>query len=100
VIVAYQNQIVMEETLDAALERLFPPDGRRRPPSPEIEVDPERPDDTPAAGAAPPADAALAAQARAHYQRALQAQREGNWALYGEEIKRLGEVLEKMTRRP
>ena len=30
VIVAYQNQIVMEETLDAALERLFP--GRQRAP--------------------------------------------------------------------
>ena len=33
-----------------------------------------------------------------HYQRALQAQRDGNWALYGEEIKKLGEVLEKMRR--
>ena len=38
----------------------------------------------------------MAEQARAHYQRAMQAQREGNWALYGEEIKKLGEVLEKM----
>jgi uncharacterized membrane protein (UPF0182 family) len=44
----------------------------------------------------PAAAADLAAQAREHYQRALQAQRDGNWALYGEEIKRLGEVLEKM----
>jgi hypothetical protein len=58
-----------------------------------------------AAGEAPPekapepADSGLAAQARTHYQRALQAQRDGNWALYGEEIKRLGEVLEKMARR-
>jgi uncharacterized membrane protein (UPF0182 family) len=41
----------------------------------------------------------LAEQARQHYTRALQAQRDGNWALYGEEIKKLGEVLEKMRAR-
>jgi uncharacterized membrane protein (UPF0182 family) len=39
---------------------------------------------------------ALAAEALAHYERALAAQREGNWALYGEEIKKLGEVLKKL----
>jgi uncharacterized protein len=96
VIVAYQNQIVMEETLDASLDRLFPGDGaRRRPtaqPAAAAEATVEKPPE--------PGDvASLAAQARTHYQRALQAQREGNWALYGEEIKRLGEVLDKMARR-
>ena len=98
VIAAYQNQIVMAETLEAALDRLFPRAGAR----PEgQEGAPETPTVERAPGA-PPADAAmatLAAQARTHYQRALQAQRDGNWALYGEEIKRLGEVLEKMSRR-
>jgi uncharacterized protein len=39
----------------------------------------------------------LVNQARAHYERAMQAQRDGNWALYGEEIKRLGEVLERIA---
>jgi uncharacterized membrane protein (UPF0182 family) len=96
VIVAYQNQIVMEETLDAALERIFPSDGAR--PTPAA-VAPEPGAPTPPDVEAPSADvAALAAQARAHYQRALQAQREGNWALYGEEIRKLGEVLERMKR--
>ena len=52
----------------------------------------------PARPAAPSDLAALAAQAQAHYARALQAQRDGNWALYGEEIKQLGEVLEKMKK--
>src|SRR5690606_20556061 len=33
VIVGYQNQIVMEETLEAGLERLFPGDGRPRLPA-------------------------------------------------------------------
>ena len=100
VIVAYQNQIVMEETLEAALERIFPGGGRPTP-APAVEAAPAAP-----GAAAPPAPsgeaadmATLAAQARSHYERALQAQREGNWALYGEEIKRLVEVLEKMTRR-
>ena len=37
---------------------------------------------------------------REHYQRALQAQRDGNWALYGEEIRRLGEVLDQMNKQP
>jgi len=96
VIVAYQNQIVMEETLERALDRLFP--GRTAPaPAAESSVEAPQPGGTPAP--ATPADGDLAAQARAHYQRALQAQRDGNWALYGEEIKRLGDVLEKMARR-
>jgi uncharacterized membrane protein (UPF0182 family) len=93
VIVAYQNNIVMEETLSEALERILP-------------GGPAKPKPAPPGAAAPVADVeaaqppgtteSLAEQARAHYARALQAQRDGNWALYGEEIKKLGEVLEKM----
>jgi uncharacterized membrane protein (UPF0182 family) len=96
VIVAYQNQIVMEETLDQAIDRLFP-GGAARPPRPVV-TSPEDPLPPPAS-TPPAADQALAAQARAHYERAMQAQREGNWALYGEEIKKLGEVLQKMVKR-
>jgi hypothetical protein len=94
VIVAYQNQIVMEETLAASLARLFPGDGL-----PRAVTAPVAAGEAPPEKAPEPADSGLAAQARTHYQRALQAQRDGNWALYGEEIKRLGEVLEKMARR-
>ena len=46
------------------------------------------------AGTSPPTS--LAGRAQDHYARALQAQREGNWALYGEEIERLGAVLEEL----
>jgi uncharacterized protein len=100
VIVAHQNQIVMEETLDQALDRLFPPDGEWRPRPAIVEPGPEG---APMPAAERPAprpgeEAALAAQARQHYQRALQAQRDGNWALYGEEIRRLGDVLERLAR--
>ncbi len=90
VVVAYLNQIVMEETLDAALERLFPRDGRAGP-------GPAR-----AAAAAEPAapgagEGDRAAQARRHYRDALEAQRAGDWARYGEEIRQLGEVLERLA---
>jgi hypothetical protein len=40
--------------------------------------------------------AGLAAQARDYYDRALDAQRSGNWAEYGEQLRLLGDVLAKM----
>ena len=99
VIVAYQNQIVMEETLDAALGRSVP--GRSAPRSGHPSRRPaSRPPPATPPQPGPAADvAALAAQAREHYERAMQAQREGNWALYGEEIKRLGDVLAQLAKR-
>jgi hypothetical protein len=97
VIVGYQNQIVMEETLEAGLDRLFP--GSARGAKPETRLEAARPDVPEPSGEKAPAEVlTLAEQARLHYQRALQAQREGNWALYGEEIRKLGEVLEKIRR--
>ncbi|HKZ74531.1 MAG TPA: UPF0182 family protein, partial [Steroidobacteraceae bacterium] len=104
VVVAYRNQIVMDETLDAALARLFPGlQGRR--PAEQPRPGAAAPAPTPAPGGAatpgPPAGPAavlsLAAQARQHYERALEAQRAGDWARYGEEINRLGEVLQRMS---
>jgi uncharacterized membrane protein (UPF0182 family) len=47
-----------------------------------------------------PGPTGLSKQALEHYQRALQAQRNGNWALYGDEIRRLGEALEQMAGDP
>ena len=97
VIVAYQNQIVMEETLDEALGRLFPRGSGGAPVAAPVEA----PGAKPATPQAPlTADvAALTAQAREAYDRAMKAQREGNWALYGEEIKRLGELLAQLAKR-
>ena len=46
--------------------------------------------------ALPPAQ--LAAEAQATYQRALDAQRAGDWATYGAEIGRLGQILERLNR--
>jgi uncharacterized membrane protein (UPF0182 family) len=96
VIVAHQNQIVMEETLEKALDRLFP-GGPARPAAPQVEPGgPEEPPPPQAGGALD----ALAVKAREHYDRAIQAQREGNWARYGEEIAALGKILQEMAKRP
>jgi uncharacterized membrane protein (UPF0182 family) len=96
VIVAYQNQIVMEETLEKALDRLFPRDGEPRP-----TISPSTTTGRAAVEEASVDAGALAAQAREHYRRAIEAQRNGDWALYGEEIRKLGDVIERMNaRRP
>jgi uncharacterized membrane protein (UPF0182 family) len=104
VIVAYQNEIVMEQTLDAALARLFgggPEEGADEIVRAPVSV--AAPDEGRQAAQPPasldPALALLATQARGHYDRAIEAQRSGDWGKYGEEIKRLGEVLGQMRAR-
>jgi uncharacterized membrane protein (UPF0182 family) len=94
VVVVAENRIAMEPTLEAALARLFgeAPAGELKPPASEA-----KPGEPPAAPQAQ-ATANLAEQAKQHYDRALQAQREGDWARYGEEIKRLGAVIEQMSK--
>jgi uncharacterized protein len=94
VIVAYRDQIVMQETLDAALNRIF--EGPQAPPAPPPPASPPGP---PSLTQAPPSSP-LPQQALEHYRRAVQAQREGNWSLYGEEIRRVGEMLEELSKRP
>jgi uncharacterized protein len=109
VIVAYKDlkrdRIVMAETLQQALSQVFSAEaGRGRP-----DVAGDDAADPPAGGqptaAAPDAGvkpgatlADLAAQANAHFTRAMAAQRQGNWALYGEEQEKLRQVLEAMSR--
>ena len=95
VVVAYQNRIVMENTLEIALARLFPDPGAAIRPPAKGGVQPQI--QRTQAAAAGAATGTLAAQAQEIYRRALQAQREGNWAQYGEDIKQLGEVLERMN---
>ena len=92
VIVAYQNRIVMEPTLDLAIARLFGQSDRATPAKTETAAAPST---APASGP-PPTWERLAVEAREAYQRALDAQRAGEWAKYGEEIKRLGELLERL----
>jgi len=86
VIIAYENKIVMEETLEAGLARLFGSDTEKT----------KRAIETPKTTV--PVDASkesLLQQAANAYEAALRAQRDGDWTRYGEEIKRLGEILNK-----
>ena len=101
VIVNYKDQIVMERTLEAGLARIFgeagAPASRAASTAPVAPVAPPGPGGT-AAPAAPgsPGAPALVSEARAAYERAIAAQKAGDWAKYGEEIKQLGEILSKM----
>lgn len=99
VIVAHHNQIVMEDSLDKALDRLFPRGGA----AVAAGVAQMAPSAAPGGAApAPPSTEAtdtLSAQALDHYRRALKAQRDGNWTLYGEELGKLGTVLEQLEKR-
>lgn len=88
VVIAYENRIAMEETLDAALSKIFG----------DVRVSEEA---VPTKSLRLPAvkeEKGLASSAREHFDRAMNAQREGNWALYGEEIKKLGEIIRKMQK--
>ncbi|MDQ3012302.1 MAG: UPF0182 family protein, partial [Acidobacteriota bacterium] len=99
VIVVAENKIAMEETLEAGLARIF---GSGTPAKQSSTGETLASASQP--GAPPPATPAssdtqgLAAQAKQHYDRAIQAQRDGDWARYGEEIKRLGTVIEQISK--
>jgi uncharacterized membrane protein (UPF0182 family) len=88
VVVAHQNQVVMGETLDDALTQIFGGVAERRG-KPEVSPGP-------AAASSDTGLGALASEAWRHYQAALQAQRDLDWARYGEEMRRLGELLERI----
>ena len=125
VIVAHQDRIVMAQTLTEALERLFPADGSIPPPAAQMDAAAVaalmRPQDaatrdakaansgaspgsatqgtggTPAPTAAMSADMrSLVQQAESYYRRAMDAQRAGDWAQYGEQIRLLGVTLAEL----
>jgi uncharacterized membrane protein (UPF0182 family) len=93
VVVAYQNRVLMRETLEQGLVEMFGGATGRRAPTPAIAADTT-------AGAGPSAPDSrlptLVQEARRRYQAAIQAQRDLDWARYGDEMRRLGEVLQQM----
>lgn len=92
VIVAAGDRIAMEPTLEASLARIFgeAPAGDLKSPVPDA-----KPGETPQKTQAAAPATNLADQLKQHFDRAMQAQREGDWARYGEEIKRLGAVIDQ-----
>lgn len=91
VIVAYENRIAMEETLEASIARIF--EGQFSLPDRAGGADGE------SAAPRPPSSAlGLVEEAGDAYSRAVAAQRQGDWAKYGEELRRLGAALEELKR--
>ena len=92
-IVAHESRVVMDETLEAGLRRLFG-DGAAPPGAAAVSsVGSAAPAtvDRPSTGAS-----ALIRQAAQHYERARAAQRADDWTTYGVEMRLLGETLKRL----
>jgi hypothetical protein len=96
VIVAFGNQIAMEETLDRSLQVVFGTRGPREAARAGVEAPAGRAPAGGAAGEVPASVAALTARASEHYARAQEFLRQGNWAGFGEELKRMEGVLKQL----
>jgi uncharacterized membrane protein (UPF0182 family) len=99
VVAAHEGRVAMAETLDGALAALLANGGPVVASGPTVTTPATAADTTaaPALGAATTADvAALVKQAREHYDRARAAQRSDDWATYGTEMRRLGDVLRQL----
>ncbi len=94
VIAAHEGRVAMAATLDTALAALFA-DGPSSFDAPTVVTTPTVTADT--MGTSVPAGVAqLVRQARDHFDRARAAQRGDDWATYGAEMRRLGEVLRQL----
>jgi len=82
----FGNRIAMEETLELSLDKLFGDSVR--------EVARAAPPGRGASGEGTPGQ--LARRALEHYNRSVESLREQNWTGFGEELKRLEEVLKEM----
>jgi len=88
VVVAHESRVAMEETLEAGLVRLFGGvQAAPNTPRPEAPI------------AADETSAQLARDAADAYEKARAAQRNEDWATYGAEMKRLGEILRRLSGR-
>jgi uncharacterized protein len=92
VIVSYENQIAMEESLEAAIDKIFKGE---LPPAAKDNAAPVAPG---AVETLIPAGSNVLQQARETYDRMIQAQRQGDWSRYGDELKKLGAILEDLKR--
>jgi uncharacterized protein len=85
VIVAYENEVVMEENLELGLQKLF---GQRKAAAPGQQ---------PASQVELPVGQ-LAKEALRNFEKAQQLQRQGDWAGYGSELKKLEQALKRLAK--
>jgi uncharacterized protein len=94
VIVVAEDRMAMEPTLEGSINKLFgegavqPPGGPQQPSQPT----------SLAADVARPESRALIEQAWQSYSRAMDARREGDWTKFGEELKKVGQLLDQANR--
>lgn len=91
VIVAYENKIAMEETLEEGLGRIF--SGLQTQPETQTTTAPDEDVRSEENVKSDEPNNDLLNDAKAAYEAAITAQRNGEWTKYGEEIKKLGEIL-------
>jgi len=89
VVVAHENRVAMGETLEEGLNLLFGAGTAARQTVAAAQ----------GAEASPSPDAGLISQAQQHYDRAIAAQRSGDWSAYGREIDQLGTILKQLRSR-
>lgn len=91
VIVAYGNSIAMEENLETSLQRIFGGKPLREKEQPTM------------AGSADPlrerTDRELALDALSHYRKAQEYLKLGNWGSYGEELRKMDEILRTIEKK-
>ncbi len=80
VIVAYENRIAMTETLEGSIAQIFEGKSEESPETVETS----------------PVENIPLSEAQRLYEEAIQAQKEGNWSIYGEKIEKLGDILENL----
>jgi len=98
VIVFYKNQVVMEDSLEKSLARIFPEKRAEAPETPEVPQVPGTQQPPATGGEMPEGSVAeLITRANDVFNQAQEAQRAGNWALYGEKINELETILRKLN---
>ncbi len=89
VIVSFGNALAMEENLELSLQQLFGGEVTREREAPK----------TAQTKIAERADRQMARQALTYYRRGQELIRQGNWAGYGEEMKKLEKALRALEKR-
>ncbi len=89
IIVFYKNIVLMEDSLEIALGKIFPlpKEEEEIKPKPDTATQPSEVTNTPKE---------LIDLANITFDEAVEAQKDGNWSLYGDKLKELSEILEKL----
>ena len=91
VIVAYGNSVAMEENLELALQQVFGGELIREKAAPQVAVAAIPQKEKP--------ERQIAGEALAHYHKAQELLRQGNWAGYGEELKKMEDALRALEKK-